>query len=101
MRFLMKVSMPHEPFNTLVRNGSAGAKMGHIMDELKPEATYFIEMNGHRTGIMIINLNDVSQIPFYAEPWFLLFNADVQFHPVMSPEDLGKAGLEELGKKWG
>lgn len=101
MRFLMKVSMPHEPFNSLVKNGSAGAKMGQIMGELKPEAIYFVEMNGHRTGIMIVNMNDASQIPFYAEPWFLLFNADVQFHPVMSPEDLGKAGLEELGKKWG
>ena len=100
MRFLMKVSMPHEPFNSYVKNGSAGAKMGQIMGELKPEAAYFVEMNGHRTGIIIINMNDVSQIPHYAEPWFLLFNADVQFHPVMSPDDLAKAGLETLGKKW-
>ena len=27
------------------------------------------------------------------------FNADVQFHPVMSQDDLAKAGLEALGKK--
>lgn len=101
MRFLMKVSLPHEPFNSYVKNGSAGAKMGQIMEELKPEAVYFAEMNGHRTGILIVNLNDASQIPHFAEPWFLLFNADVQFHPVMSPEDLGNAGLEALGKKWG
>jgi hypothetical protein len=101
MRFLMKISLPLEPFNSYVKNGSAGAKMGQIMGELHPEAVYFAEMNGRRTGIMIINLNDTSQIPYFAEPWFLLFNAEVQFHPVMSPEDLGRAGLEELGKKWG
>ena len=100
MRFLMKVTMPHEPFNSFVKNGSVGAKMCQIMGELKPEAAYFVEMNGHRTGILIVNMNDASQMPHLAEPWFLLFNADVQIHPVMSPEDLGKAGLEALGKKW-
>ena len=35
-----------------------------------------------------------------AEPWFVTFDADVQVHIVMSPEELGRAGLEELGKKW-
>jgi len=29
-----------------------------------------------------------------------LFNADVQFHIAMTPEELGRAGLEEIGKKW-
>ena len=34
------------------------------------------------------------------EPWFLAFNADVEFHVVMTPDDLGRAGLDALGKKW-
>jgi hypothetical protein len=37
----------------------------------------------------------------YAEPFFLQFNADVVFHPAMTPEDLKRGGLEALGKKWG
>ena len=45
-------------------------------------------------------MKDPSKIPALAEPWFLLFNADVQFHAVMTPEDLGRAGLDELGEKW-
>ncbi len=49
---------------------------------------------------MIANLDDASQIPSYAEPWFLAFNARVEFHPVMTPEDLGRAGLDALGKTW-
>lgn len=100
MRFLMKITLPDEPFNNFVRNGSAGAKMQQILGELKPEAAYFIEMSGHRTGILIVNLDNTSQIPSLAEPWFLLFNAEVEFHPAMMPEDLANAGLEALGKKW-
>jgi hypothetical protein len=29
-----------------------------------------------------------------------LYEADCEFRIAMSPEDLGKAGLDELGKKW-
>ena len=35
-----------------------------------------------------------------AEPFFLLFNADVEFLPTLTPDDLQKAGLDELGRKW-
>jgi len=47
-----------------------------------------------------VNLEDASQIPALAEPWFLTFNANCKVRPVMKPEDLAKAGLEQLGKKW-
>lgn len=47
---------------------------------------------------MIVNLNDSSNIPSLAEPWFLSFNADVEFRVVMTPGDLKKAGLDELGQ---
>ena len=97
----MKVSIPLEPFNTMVKNGSAAMKMQQIMGDMKPEAVYFAEMDGKRTGIFIVNLEDPSKVPSLAEPWFLTFNGDVRFHVVMSPEDLGNAGLDELGKKWG
>ena len=100
MKVLMKVTMPHEPFNTLVRDGSAGQKMKRILDELKPEAAYFTEFIGKRTGILVVDLPDVSKIPAFAEPWFLTFNADVEFHPTMTPADLAKADLDSLGKKW-
>ena len=48
-----------------------------------------------------LDLPDPSRIPSLAEPWFLSFNADVEFRVVMTPEELGRAGLEGLGKKWG
>ena len=100
MRMLLHVKIPHEKFNAAVRDGSAGKKIKRILEETKPEAVYFTEYNGRRGAIMIVNLADPSQIPSFAEPWFLSFNADVEFHAAMTPEELGRAGLDELGKKW-
>ena len=101
MRFLLTVTFPHEPFNSLVRDGSAGEKISSILSDLNPEAVYFTEQNGTRSGTLVINLDDVAQIPSYAEPFFLTFNADCEFRIAITPEDLGRAGLAELGEKWG
>jgi hypothetical protein len=98
---LLKVTLPHEKFNAAVRDGSAGKKLNMILEALKPEAVYFTEQNGGRGAYMIVDLADPSKIPALAEPWFLLFNASVEFKVVMSPEELKKAGLDDLGKKWG
>lgn len=96
----MQVKVPHEPFNTAVRDGSAGKKIQQILDATKPEAVYFTEYDGRRGAIMVINLDDPSKVPAFSEPWFLLFNADVEFHIAMTPEELGRAGIDALGKKW-
>ena len=100
MRILLQVKFPPEPFNTAVKDGTAGKKIRRVLEELKPEAVYFTEYQGRRGAIMIINVDDPSRVPAFSEPWFLTFNADCEFHIVMTPEDLAKAGLDELGKKW-
>jgi hypothetical protein len=74
--------------------------MGRILDDIKPEAVYFTEQDGKRAGILIVDVKEPSRVPSIAEPFFLHFNADCHFQIVMSSEDLKKAGLEELGKKW-
>lgn len=100
MRMLLNVEFPHEPFNAAVRDGSVGAKIARIMEAIKPEAAYFIEQNGRRTAILIVQVEQSAQIPALAEPWFLQFNADCQFRIAMTAEDLQQAGLEALGKQW-
>jgi len=97
----MTVKFPHEPFNAAVRDGSIGKKVQAILDDLKPEAVYFTEMKGHRSAVLLVELAKPSMVPALAEPWFLEFQADVRFHVVMAPEELQKAGLDKLGKKWG
>ena len=101
MRMLMHVKLPHEPFNAAVRNGSAGKTIERILAETKPEAFYFTEYDGRRGAIMIVDVADPSRAPALAEPWLLSFSADVALHLVMSPEDLGRAGLDAIGKQWG
>src|SRR5262245_23569897 len=100
MRFLIIAKVPHEPFNSYVKDGSADKKMQTIMGDIKPEAAYFAETEGKRTCFLVVNFDNASQIPSIAEPFFITFGADVEFHPVMLGEDLGKANLAELGKKW-
>lgn len=100
MRMLLTVRIPHEPFNTAVRKGTAGATITRILEETKPEAVYFTEQDGTRGAILVIRVDNPSQVPSYAEPWFLNFNADCKFRIAMRPEDLKEAGLEALGKKW-
>jgi hypothetical protein len=97
---LLHVKIPHEPFNSLVKDGTAGTKMQRILQDQKPEAVYFSEYQGRRGAILIVNVDDPSMVPSFVEPWFITFNADCEFHIVMTPEDLAKAGLAELGKKW-
>jgi hypothetical protein len=100
MRMLLHARIPHEKFNAAVRDGSAGDKLKRILEATKPEAAYFTEQDGQRGAIMIVNLDDPSKVPMFAEPWFLTFDADVEFRVVMTPEDLARAGLDALGKKW-
>jgi hypothetical protein len=102
MRFLMKVSMHNEAANAAVSDGSLNKTMQSILSELKPEAAYFLAENGRRTGYLFVNLQDASQIPSIAEPWFLAFNASVDLVPVMVAEDLAKAApaFEAMAKKY-
>lgn len=101
MRYLVHINCPHEPFNSYVRDGSAGKKLARILKETKPEAIYFSEEDGQRAATAIYHIHKASDVPSIAEPWFLTFEADCRFHIAMTPEDLQNAGLEELGEKWG
>jgi len=88
MRMLMKVTIPGPEGNAAILDGSLGSTIGSILADLKPEAVYFAEENGARTGFIFVNLEKESQIPALAEPWFLAFNAKVELHPAMNMEDL-------------
>lgn len=101
MRMLITVRCPHEPFNSLVREGKAGELLGRITEESGAEAVYFTEIDGLRATVLVVDVADPSKVPSLAEPWFLNFEADVEFHVVMSPEDLQRAGLDELAERWG
>src|SRR4029453_5719169 len=102
MRFLVKVNIPVESGNAAAKAGKLGATIQSILADLKPEAVYFTDNNGQRAGFIFLEMQDASQIPGIAEPWFLAFNASIEIHPVMRPDDLAKAGgaIEKAVKKY-
>ena len=104
MRMLLRVSIPIEAGNAAVKDGTMGSTIERILADLKPEAAYFFaDDNGNRSGSIVFDLKDSSQLPAVAEPWFLAFNAQVSVRPVMSPQDLAKAGpaIGKAAKKYG
>ena len=88
---MLKVNMHLETANELARQGKLGSTIQSILADLKPEAAYFVEDNGQRTGLIFFHMTDSSEIPKIAEPWFLALNATLTLKPAMNPEDLGKA----------
>lgn len=104
MRMLLRVSIPVEAGNAAAKKGTLGPTIEKILQNLKPEAAYFFaDDDGQRCGSVVFDMNDSSEIPGIAEPWFLAFNAKVSIRPVMTPEDLAKAGpsIGKAVKKWG
>jgi hypothetical protein len=101
---LLRVSIPVETGNAAVKAGTLGSTIEGILADLKPEAAYFFaDDNGDRSGSIVFDMKDASQIPGIAEPWFLAFNARVSLRPIMSPQDLAKAGpaIGKAAKRYG
>jgi hypothetical protein len=90
---MLKITIPVEKGNQTIADGSLPRKMQAIVGDLKPEAAYFLALEGKRTCLLFLDLADSSQIPMIAEPFFLEFNAEVEFYPVMNADDLRK-GIE-------
>ena len=103
MRFMLTFRIPMDKGNAAIKDGSLPQTIQSILEELKPEAAYFGGIEGARGGYLVVNMDDASQMPAFAEPLFLGLGATIQAHPVMVPEDLEKAGpdLEQVAQKYG
>ncbi len=101
MRFMLTVRVPTNEGNEMVKNGTMGQTIQTILEDIKPEAVYFSDIEGARGGYFVVNIDDASQIPAIAEPFFLTSGATVQMHPVMTPEDLGRSSLDQVAQKYG
>ena len=98
MRMLLRVSIPVEAGNAAAKAGTLGSTIERILADLKPEAAYFFaDDSGQRSGSIVFDMQDASQIPAVAEPWFLAFDAKIFLRPIMTPQDLAKAGAS-IGK---
>ena len=101
MRFILKFSVPTEAGNEAIRDREFPAKLQQWLSDINAEAAYFAPVNGRRGGYIVVNLDDASKMPAFTMPLFLWLNAEVEWIPVMLPEDLAKVDFEGAIKKWG
>ena len=92
--------MPPNRLNHTQGTSTVGQKIGMMLEETKPESIYFTGNRYGRGAIAVFDLQDSSELPRVAEPWFLILNAEIEYGPAITPEELMKAGLEEIVKKW-
>jgi hypothetical protein len=90
MRFLIHARIPTEDGNKMVHDPNFLRKLETYINKVKAEATYFFEANGNRIAAFIVDIQSADQIPVLAEPLFNGMGAHVEFHPVMSLDDLKK-----------
>lgn len=102
MRYLMRFSFPVDEGNAALSDPEFGAKVEEYLSDINAEAAYFTTVDGQRGGYVLLQMNDASQIPAIAEPLFQWLSADIEFLPVMLPEDLAKAGpsIGAAVEKW-
>lgn len=98
MRTMMRVTIPVEAGNASIKSGRLPQVMGETMERMKPEAAYFTADKGIRTAYFVVDLKDQSDIPSLAEPFFMEFNASVEFMPTMNADDLNKGLAKVMGR---
>ena len=92
MRTLMKVRIPTAAGNEAIKNGSLPEIVGKALATLNAEAAYFTSEDGLRTALIFFDMTDSSEIPSAAEPFYMAFDAEITFAPVMNADDM-RAGV--------
>ena len=102
MLFLVRVTIPVEAGNAMVRDPQWQKRLQGMVGALKPKDVYFTLEGGQRTVYLILDGVESSRIPAIAEPFWLSYNASVDFIPAMSPRDFAKASrhIDEAVKKY-
>jgi hypothetical protein len=100
VKVLFKISFPVERFNELARQGAAGPKLASILEATKPESIYFTGNQSGRGAVAVYDLADGSQVPAIGEPWFLTFNAHIEYSVAISGQEMQKANLDDVIKRW-
>lgn len=95
MRVMLRARLDTQISNEAIRNGTLPKLMQAVTEQLKPEAAYFGPSDGGRAATFVFDMQESSEMPGIAEPFFMELGAEIEIYPVMNAEDLGK-GLASL-----
>jgi hypothetical protein len=95
MRTLLVARLNSDPKNAAAATAGMPDAIRAAVERWNPEAVYFTPTDGDRSCLMVFDMDDASQMPVVAEPFFAM-GAKVSMQPVMNLEDLLK-GLAILG----
>ncbi len=60
MHVSLAFSIDPEKGDALIKEGRLGETMQPILEQLRPEAAYFTDVEGARGGYMLVNMDDAS-----------------------------------------
>ena len=91
MRVLVRAMIPTTAGNKMVKDPNFLKNLEEYIQKFNCEASYFLEVNGNRTMVFVLDLPSSDMIPAIVEPFFQAHDANVEVHPAMNLDDLKKA----------
>ena len=91
MRVLVRAMIPTVTGNKMVKDPNFLKNLEDYIRKFNCEASYFTEVNGNRTMVLVLDLASPDMIPAIAEPLFQGYDANIEIHPAMNLDDLKKA----------
>ena len=95
MRLMLKFSIPVARGNEAAKDGSLGRAIEALIEQVQPEAAYFMVDQGKRTGLIFFNETDQASLPKINEPMFAALEAEIDILPALTLDDLQKGLSEE------
>src|SRR5262245_49336491 len=90
MRLMLRFTIPVEKGNAAAADGSLGAAIDALIEQVNPAAAYFTLEQGKRAGMVIFEESDQARLATINEPLFARLDAAIEIMPVLTIEDLRK-----------
>jgi len=96
MRMMLRAVVDTDAGNEALRNGTMVKAIEQMVQQLHPEAAYFVgSEDGQRSCVVVFDMADSAQLPVISEPLFQTGRARVTITPCMDMDDLQR-GLAQL-----
>jgi hypothetical protein len=103
MRFLISARVPTERTNELIQEGGFPQTFQSVMEDLRPEAAYFTDVDGARGAYFVVYVDDPSEMSVRTETLLQGLGAEIKIQFVWTPEEVQEAmpAFEQAAQKYG